>query len=61
MYLESFQPQETEDLESLEKETALAAALYIHKMLKQKASQTSEASANLWRTVGWREQMAGNF
>lgn len=60
MYLESFQPQEPDDLESLEKETALAAALFTHKKLKQKARQTAEAVSQ-WRTVAWREQMVGNF
>ena len=61
MYLETFRPQEAEDIEHLEKETAVAAALFIHKMLKQKARQTSEAAANQWRTVAWREQMVGFF
>jgi acetyl-CoA carboxylase biotin carboxylase subunit len=60
MYLESFHPQETYDLESLEKETAVAATLFIHKMRKHKARQATEA-ANHWRTIAWREQMAGNF
>jgi len=59
MYLESFHPQESQGLESLEKETALAATLFIHQMLKKKARQTTEALGQ-WRTVGWREQMAGN-
>ena len=60
MYLETFRPQDAEDIEHLEKETAVAAALFIHKMLKRKARQTIQ-SANQWRTVAWREQMAGNF
>jgi acetyl/propionyl-CoA carboxylase alpha subunit len=60
MYLESFQPQEFEDLEALERETAVAATLFIHNMLKRQARQAREA-ASQWRTVAWREQMAGNF
>ena len=60
MYLESFQPQEFEDLEALERETAVAATLFIHNMLKRQARQAREAVSQ-WRTVAWREQMAGNF
>ena len=59
MFLESFHPQEPDDIEALEKESALAAALFVHKTLKHKAQQITE-SANQWRAVGWREQMAGN-
>lgn len=60
MYLESFQPQEPENLEALQRETALAATLFIHNTLKQKARQTSEFVGQ-WRAIAWREQMAGNF
>jgi acetyl-CoA carboxylase biotin carboxylase subunit len=60
MFLESFQPQEPENLEELEKESALAAALFVHKMLKRSARQLTENS-NQWRMVGWREQMTGYF
>ena len=60
MYLESFQPPELEELEILEKETSLAAALFIHKKLKHRARQTV-AAVNQWRTIAWREQMVGNF
>ncbi len=60
MYLESFHPQEPKDLEKLEMETALAATLFIHKMMKRKARQTT-AALNQWRAIAWREQMAGNF
>jgi acetyl-CoA carboxylase biotin carboxylase subunit len=60
MYLESFQPQEPQNLEELERETALAATLFIHQMLKQKVRQTGE-SLDQWRAIAWREQMAGNF
>ncbi len=60
MYLESFRPQAHENIEVLEKETAIAAALFIHKTLKRKARQTTYAP-NHWRTVAWREQMVGNF
>ncbi len=60
MYLESFRPQIPENIDVLEKETAIAAALFIHKTLKRKARKTTFAP-NHWRTVAWREQMAGNF
>lgn len=60
MYLESFQPTELEELEILEKETSLAAALFIHNKLKHKALQTAKA-VNHWRTVAWREQMVGYY
>lgn len=60
MYLESFHPQEPEDLESLAKEAALAATLFIHKKLKYKARQTPEAVSQ-WRTIAWQEQIARNF
>ncbi|MDO9546577.1 MAG: acetyl-CoA carboxylase biotin carboxylase subunit [Pelolinea sp.] len=60
MYLETFNPKAIENIEDLEKESALAATLFIHKMLKRKAAQVTEA-ANHWRTVAWREQMSGNF
>lgn len=60
MYLESFNPEEIENIDDLEKESALAAALFIHKILKRKAVQINEI-ANHWRTVAWREQMSGNF
>ena len=59
MYLESFYPLEIENIDDLEKESALAATLFIHNMLKRKAVQVTEA-ANHWRTVAWREQMSGN-
>jgi len=60
MYLESFQPTEIEELEILEKETSLAAALFIHNKLKHKSRQTAKA-VNHWRTVAWREQMVGYY
>lgn len=60
MYLESFQPPELKERENLVKETALAAALFIHKKLKQKVNQTA-TEVNQWRTVAWREQMVGNY
>ncbi len=60
MYLESFQPTELEELGILEKETSLAAALFIHNKLKHKAHQTAKA-VNHWRTVAWREQMVGYY
>ena len=60
MYLESFQPQEPEDLQSLERDSALAAALFIHQKLMSKARQTVETVSN-WRIIAWREQMTGNF
>ncbi len=60
MYFESFQPQELEEMEILEKETSLAAALFIHKKLKHKVHQTAKV-VNHWRTVAWREQMVGYY
>jgi acetyl-CoA carboxylase, biotin carboxylase subunit len=60
MYLESFSPKETNNLDDLEKETAVAASLYIHKMLKRKSIQFTE-EVNHWRNIAWREQMSGNF
>jgi acetyl-CoA carboxylase biotin carboxylase subunit len=60
MYLESFQSEESLDMGSLEKETAVAAALFIHNMktrIVRKAAQT----ADQWQSIAWREQMAGNF
>ncbi|HUV15375.1 MAG TPA: acetyl-CoA carboxylase biotin carboxylase subunit [Pelolinea sp.] len=60
MYLETFQSVEPVDAENLERETALAVALFIHNKLKHKAAKIS-ADANQWRTTAWREQMAGFF
>ena len=60
MYLESFQPSASLDLKNLEKETAVAATLFIHKMRKKKIQQGIQ-SANQWQSIAWREQMAGNF
>jgi acetyl/propionyl-CoA carboxylase alpha subunit len=60
MFLESFQTEEPVDIESLEKETAIAAALFFHN-LKKKVINTAEAAANQWQNIGWREQMTGNF
>ena len=60
MYLESFQSSEPVDAEKLLHEAALAAALYIHKMVKQKEAQVN-ADVNQWRTAAWREQMVGFF
>ncbi len=60
MYLESFQSSEPLDAENLVREAALAAALYIHNQLKQKAAQVN-AEVNQWRTAAWREQMVGFF
>ena len=60
LYLESFQPPELEELEILEKETSLAAALFIHKKLKHKVRQTAKV-VNHWRTAAWREQMVGYY
>jgi len=60
MYLESFQPSAPLDLKILEKETAVAATLFIHKMRKKKIQQGIQ-SANRWQGIAWREQMVGNF
>lgn len=60
MYLESFQSEEPLGMRSLEKETAVAAALFIHNM-KNKIVRQITQSANQWQNVAWREQMAGNF
>ena len=60
MYLESFQPSVPLDLKNLEKETAVAATLFIHKMRKKKIQQRIQ-SANQWQGIAWREQMTGNF
>jgi len=60
MYLETFQSEETVDMEGLEKETAVAATLFIHNM-KNKIVRKAAQSANQWQSIAWREQMAGNF
>ncbi len=60
MYLESFKSSEPVDAEKLLREAALAAALYIHKIVKQKEAQVN-ADVNHWRTAAWREQMVGFF
>jgi len=60
MYLESFQTIDSEDEEILIKETALAAALFIHNKLKQTAAKVNR-EANQWRTAAWREQMVGFY
>lgn len=60
MYLESFQPSVPLDLKILEKEIAVAATLFIHKM-RRKNIQQGIQSANRWQGIAWREQMAGNF
>jgi len=60
MYLESFHSSESVDVEKLVHEAALAAALYIHNKLKQKAAQVN-ADVNQWRTAAWREQMVGFY
>lgn len=60
MFLESFQTGEPVDLDILKKETAVAAALYIHKMRNKKNQEETQA-VNQWQGNAWREQMAGNF
>ena len=60
LYLESFQANEPVDLDILEKETAVAATLFIHKMRKKKIQQKIQ-SADQWQGSAWREQMVGNF
>jgi acetyl-CoA carboxylase biotin carboxylase subunit len=60
MYLESFQSSEPVDAEKLVREAALAAALFLHKMVKGKEAQVN-ADVNQWRTAAWREQMVGFF
>jgi acetyl-CoA carboxylase, biotin carboxylase subunit len=60
MFLESFQTAEPIDIEQLKKETAVAAALFIHNM-KKKIIRTTEAASDQWQSIGWREQMTGNF
>lgn len=60
MYLESFQSVEPEDAQKLQRETALAVALYIHNKLKQTAALVNKES-NQWRTAAWREQMVGFY
>ena len=60
MYLETFQSVGTIDMEGLEKETAVAATLFIHNM-KNKIVRKVAQSANQWQSIAWREQMAGNF
>ena len=60
MFLETFQTEEIGDIEQLEKETAVAAALFIHNMRK-KVIRKTEAALNQWQSIGWREQMTGNL
>ncbi len=60
MYLETFRSVEAMDTEKMEQDAALAAALYIHKRVRQKAPQT-HSDANQWRNAAWREQMVGFF
>lgn len=60
MYLETFQSTDPIDAENLVREAALAAALYIHKMVKCSEAQIN-ADVNQWRTAAWREQMVGFF
>lgn len=60
MFLETFHSSDPLNDEKLEMEAAIAAALYVSKNKKQKTVQTTSES-NHWRTVAWREQMAGFF
>jgi hypothetical protein len=57
-YLETFKPSQQGDDVALERDVALAAALYAHRQQGQ-ARPTSEGDggANAWRTTAWREQM----
>lgn len=60
MFLESFHSVDRVDAEKIEKEAALAAALYIHKMMKQKTAHLNP-ELDQWRTAAWREQMVGFY
>jgi hypothetical protein len=60
MYLESFESKEPVDIESLKKEAAVAATLFIHKMKNRLGKQRTQ-DVNQWQNIAWREQMAGNF
>ncbi len=57
-YLETFQPEETAPEPELEREIALAAALYVHQ-LRQKNGQTVSNTPGRWQMAAWQEQMHG--
>ncbi len=56
-YLESFTPAAQPDA-TLEREAALAAALFAHRQHAQPNGHES-TNVNLWRSTAWREQMKG--
>lgn len=59
-YLESFRPALPEPSPDLERELALAAALFAHqRQQSQPAASNHHASTSYWQMVAWREQMPG--
>jgi acetyl-CoA carboxylase biotin carboxylase subunit len=55
-YLETFEPSPVKTEPDLERDLALAAALFVHKQRIQQAHADSHQSSN-WQTVAWKEQM----
>ncbi len=57
-YLEEFNPEPPQPEIQLEKELALAAALYAHNQRLHQNSRTFRTASG-WQTVAWQEQMKG--
>ena len=55
-YLDTFHPDSSNHLKSLEKEMALTAAIVAHQS-QTKTTPMKSADGNLWRSAAWREQM----
>jgi acetyl-CoA carboxylase biotin carboxylase subunit len=59
-YLEQFTPQQQPDEPMLERDAAVAAALFAHRLRQQPAeTRHSTIQSNLWRQTAWGEQMSG--
>lgn len=56
-YLDGFKPEAQASL-SLEREVALATALFAHRQ-RERAEALAASPDNPWRTAAWREQMGG--
>lgn len=58
-YLEHFTPEKQPDEPLLERDAAVAAALYAHRMRQQPLErQPASTQTNLWRQAAWGEQMS---
>ncbi len=61
-YLEHFIPEIKADEPLLERDAAVAAALYAHRQRQQPMEpHVSSAQSNTWRQAAWNEQMSGTL